>query len=161
MTHSGQYFRAGVGAIISNGKGQVLGLERSDIADAWQLPQGGLEGAEEPLDAVFREIQEETGIHQSALQLIARFPELTVYELPVESRSEKTGRGQVHYWFLFRLQGNTDGINLAHSTEFRTWRWMAFEDLAEKTVEFRAPIYRRLAAYFRNHLDAEASDKSE
>jgi putative (di)nucleoside polyphosphate hydrolase len=119
------------------------------------LPQGGLEESEEPFDAAQREIREETGIRASALQLMARFPELLAYELPPESRSEKTGRGQVHYWFLFRLDGGSEAIDLTKSTEFSAWRWMDFEELAGKTVAFRAPVYRRLAAYFRNHLDPE------
>jgi len=150
------HFRAGVGAIITNGKGRVLALERSDIADAWQMPQGGIEAAEEPLDAVLREIQEETAIPSSRLQLVERFPELLAYELPQHARSQKTGRGQVQYWFLFRLKDGEEAIDLHRSAEFRAWRWVLFENLIAKSVEFRVPVYRRLAAYFSTYLEAEA-----
>lgn len=150
MPTRGQYFRAGVGAILINGHGQVLALERADVPGAWQLPQGGLDWGEEPLQAAKREVEEETSIASSRLQLVAHFPELLAYELPLEARSEKTGRGQVQYWFLFRVAGDTDAINLRGTREFRAWRWMAFEDLAEQVVAFRAPIYRKLAAHFRS-----------
>jgi putative (di)nucleoside polyphosphate hydrolase len=156
MTHSGQYFRAGAGAIIIDGSGRVLALERSDIPNAWQMPQGGLEEGEEPLPAVLREIREETGIPSSQLELVGAYPELLAYELPPHARSQKTGRGQVQYWFLLKLTGRGDAIDLHRSTEFRAWCWMPLEHLIDEAVEFRVPIYRRLAAYFSDHLDVEA-----
>ena len=62
MKSPAQYFRAGVGAAIVNRGGLVLALERADIPGAWQLPQGGLKASESPLQAVFREVKEETGL---------------------------------------------------------------------------------------------------
>lgn len=47
-----QYFRASVGALITNGKGEVLAFERRDVPGAWQLPQGGIAEGEEPIDAI-------------------------------------------------------------------------------------------------------------
>src|SRR4029079_13769297 len=107
-----QYFRAGAGAAIVDSKGLVLALQRADIAGAWQLPQGGLEASEEPLPAALREISEETGIRAQDLTLLAIYPEPLVYELPVSARSEKTGRGQVQYWFLFRFHGSEQSIDV-------------------------------------------------
>lgn len=144
-----QYFRAGAGAIISDGDGNVLALERSNIANAWQMPQGGLKENEEPLQAVLREVREETGIAPTQLDLVGAYPEPLVYELPPEARSRKTGRGQVQYWFLFKLKpGGEAAIDLRASTEFRAWRWMPLQQLVDKTVAFRVPVYRRLADYF-------------
>lgn len=146
MTGDGQYFRAGVGAVISDGKGRVLAFERVDTAGAWQLPQGGLEAEEEPLQGVLREIREETGIPAAALALVTAYPEPLAYELPPHVRSKKTGRGQVLYWFFFRLR-DENVIDLALSGEFRAWRWLALRDLAATTVVFRRSLYRRLADY--------------
>lgn len=144
-----QYFRAGAGAIISDGNGNVLALERANIAKAWQLPQGGVKENEEPLQAVLREVQEETGIAPTQLELLGAYPGPLAYELPPEARSRKTGRGQVQYWFMFRLKpGGEAGIDLAPGGEFRAWRWMPLRQLADRVVAFRAPIYRRLADYF-------------
>jgi 8-oxo-dGTP pyrophosphatase MutT (NUDIX family) len=81
----------------------VLALERSDVPDAWQMPQGGLKPGEEPAQAVLREVEEETGLPRASLEPIRSFPELLAYELPPKLRSKKTGRGQVQYWFFLRL----------------------------------------------------------
>ena len=51
MSMPEEYFRAGAGAVVINDRGLVLALERADIPGAWQLPQGGLDAGEEPLDA--------------------------------------------------------------------------------------------------------------
>src|SRR5687768_11463783 len=99
MARPPEYFRAGVGAVIVGGDGRLFVFERRDVAGAWQFPQGGLERGERPVDAVYREIREETGIRRRALRLLARHPELLAYELPPRARSKKTGLGQVQYWF--------------------------------------------------------------
>ncbi len=148
MRRPGQYFRAGAGAVIFNSRGLVLALERTDVPGAWQLPQGGLEDAEEPIRAALREVAEETGIDERDLLPVAAYPEPLVYELPAGARSEKTGRGQVQYWFLFRFLGREETIDVTGGGEFRAWKWAPFEDLVDAAVEFRRPLYRRLLDYF-------------
>lgn len=146
-----QYFRAGAGAIIVDDSGSVLALERADIPGAWQLPQGGLEEGEEPWEAIIREIGEETGISPADIEFIARYPEPLAYELPPEARRQKTGRGQVQYWFLFHLK-RLNAIDLKRSAEFRAWRWMPMQEIVDGAAEFRRPVYRRLMEYFSDRL---------
>jgi len=152
MKRPPEYFRAGAGAVIINWQGKVLALERAGMEGAWQLPQGGLKKGEEPLDAVYREIAEETGIRKSNLKHLGSVSEPLVYELPKEARSEKTGRGQVQYWFLFRLLGHESVISLDKGGEFGAWRWLPLSELLELAVEFRRPVYRRLGELFREFL---------
>jgi putative (di)nucleoside polyphosphate hydrolase len=147
-----QYFRAGVGAVIAHRDGRVLALERADHPGAWQLPQGGLKRDEEPLDGIYREVAEETGLHAEALALVDRFPDPLAYELPAARRSVKTGRGQVQYWFLFRLTGDEGGIDVSAGQEFRAWRWSSFDELVAAVAGFRQPVYRRLLQRFGPHL---------
>ena len=154
MKRPPEYFRAGAGAVIINGQGKVLALERAGIEGAWQLPQGGLKKGEEPLDSVYRETAEETGIQKSDLEHLDSASEPLVYELPKEARSEKTGRGQVQYWFLFRFSGKESSIDLQKGGEFRAWRWLPFAELIQSTVEFRRPVYRRLGETFEEHLES-------
>lgn len=147
-----QYFRAGAGAMIISPQGLVLALERADVAGSWQLPQGGLDAAEEPLPAAYREVAEETGIAAAHLTLLDSYPEPLVYELPLRMRTEKTGRGQVQYWFLFRFDGPDAAIDANSGGEFRAWHWTSLEQLLQTTPDFRVPLYRQLGQRFASHL---------
>ncbi len=152
MKRPRQYFRAGVGAAIINDRGLVLALERSDIRGAWQLPQGGMKASEDPREAVIREVAEETGIRESDLQLLDEFPAPLVYELPVDVRTKKTGRGQVQHWFLFRFKGTDTVIDVKGGGEFRSWKWVPFEYLFGVVVGFRRPVDQQLALRFGQHF---------
>ena len=153
-----QYFRAGVGAVILNKMGLILALERIDVSGAWQLPQGGLEPFEEPIRAAYREVTEETGIAETELEFLDAYPEPIAYELPVNARTRKTGRGQVQYWFLFRFNGDNDTIDIKSGGEFRAWKWMIFQSLLHTVVEFRKPLYRKLADHFASFISYKEGD---
>ena len=142
---SGQYFRAGVGMVVTDGERKVLAIERRDLANAWQLPQGGLEAGEEPEEAALRELQEETGLAPSDVELIGSLPGWLAYELPREYRSEKTGRGQVQKWFLFRMRTGRSPSETFSSPEANRVRWTTLSELVERAVAFRQPVYRQLA----------------
>lgn len=147
-----QTFRAGVGAIILNKDGLVLGLERKDIPDAWQMPQGGLDEGETLLDAVKREILEETGIRDQNLELLATFPHWLAYELPEEARTKKIGRGQAQRWFLFRFTGPDEAITLGDGKEFRTWKWTTMEELKTEVASFKQHVYQELVDHFKPYF---------
>jgi 8-oxo-dGTP pyrophosphatase MutT (NUDIX family) len=147
-----QYFRAGAGAMIMNADGQVLVIERADIAGAWQLPQGGLDTSEEPLNAAYREVAEETGVQKRDLEFVKACSELLVYELPPKARTKKTGRGQVLYWFLFSFIGNEKRA-ARRNRESRGWKWMPFPRVITGVTSFRKPMYKRLAQEFKDYLE--------
>jgi putative (di)nucleoside polyphosphate hydrolase len=140
-------FRVGVGAVVAAADGRVLALERSDIPGAWQLPQGGVERDEPLQEAVLRELQEETGLRHHELELLAEHPVFLGYELPQDARSPKTGRGQCHRWFLFRLHPGAE-VTLPPGGEFGQHQWIRLNELADHAVDFRRPIYRELARHF-------------
>jgi len=120
---------------------RVLAFERSDIRDAWQLPQGGLDHGEEPVDAAWRELGEEAGLGPAEVELVGEHPDWVVYEVPTPKRGGKIGRGQVQRWFTFRAR-RADIEPVPDGKEFRDWRWVEAEWLVDHVVEFRRPGYR-------------------
>lgn len=136
------HFRANVVAVVTNDKGRLLAFERSDIAGQWQLPQGGVDVGETPVEAAWRELMEETGLSKDEVDLVDEFPEWTVYEWP--SGVRKNGRmGQVQRWFTFRVRADSvepkpDGV------EFVAWKWVKPQWLVDQVVEFRRPSYERV-----------------
>lgn len=148
MRRPTKYFRAGVGAVITDGNGRILALERSDFRGAWQLPQGGLKRGETTLEGVLREIEEETGLKPGALKALGRYPELLVYELPPKVQSKRTGMGQVQQWFYFTLK--PPARHVPHPKgEFQSARWVPFDRVVSGAPEFRKPVYRKLRDHFK------------
>lgn len=143
-----QFFRANVGIAVVRGDGQVLAFERIDRPGQWQMPQGGLDIDEEPLEAALRELQEETGITPERVELVAELPGWLAYELPPERRRRKTGRGQVQRWFRFRFLGTDAHVDLrpaqGERQEFSDYRWMPLSQLVELAWPVRRPIYEAL-----------------
>jgi 8-oxo-dGTP pyrophosphatase MutT (NUDIX family) len=150
MRRPAKYFRAGVGAVIIDSQGRVLALERSDYRGAWQLPQGGIEKRENPLEAVYREIEEETGLKPSTVKLVGRYPDLLAYELPLKAQSKKTGMGQVQYWFFFLIKRDPKETPRPPKGEFRAARWVPFDRVVSGVATFRKPVYVKLRTHLHN-----------
>jgi putative (di)nucleoside polyphosphate hydrolase len=136
------HFRAGVVAVVRRADGKVLAFERSDHSGEWQLPQGGVERGETNLEAVWRELGEETGLGDQDVRLIDEYDGWTVYTWPPEMH--RNGRlGQVHRWFFF--EPLSDSITpTPDGTEFRDWKWMWVSDLIDRVVDFRKAPYRQV-----------------
>lgn len=140
-------FRLGVGAVIRRADGRVLALERTDVPGAWQFVQGGVKVGEELEDALFREVREETGLKRSSFAATHAIPVLLGYELPEPTRRKKTGRGQVHKWFVLDFAGDDDAIRLEPGGEFVRFRWTTMETIARRVAAFRRPVYRELVRW--------------
>ena len=147
-----EFFRASVGAMLVNAAGQVLVLQRADVAgEAWQMPQGGLRQGEDPQQAMQRELKEEIGILPEHYVVTAVCTDWLAYELPEVYRNEKVGRGQVQKWFLCRFHGKKDVIK-PDGIEFVAYEWVEQSRLLDLTVPFRRSIYERLLRDFGPHL---------
>jgi putative (di)nucleoside polyphosphate hydrolase len=134
------HFRAGVVIVIRGLDDRLMAFERADVPGHWQLPQGGLEPDEEPLQAAWRELAEETGLGPDDVMAVAEYPGWVLYEYPPELKSKKNRLGQAHRWFLFDalrpdIQPKPDG------DEFTAWQWVTREWMLENAVGFRRPGY--------------------
>ena len=150
-------YRAGVGVMLVNDAGLVFVGQRLDsTADAWQMPQGGVDKGEEPDDAAYRELWEETGVTADHVNLIARSASTYDYDLPAELQGKIWGgkyRGQRQYWYLMRFSGTDADVNIAtEHPEFRAWKWAAPADLVDLIVPFKRELYAQIVAEFSPQL---------
>jgi putative (di)nucleoside polyphosphate hydrolase len=151
-------YRRGVGVMLLNSDGKVFVGARIDNTDeAWQMPQGGIdEGEDDPWMTALRELEEETGIAPHLVERIADCPERLKYDLPKELRGKLWGgkwKGQDQDWYLARFLGRDGDINIATKhPEFRTWKWIAPDQLPELIVPFKRDLYRRLLSEFAEYL---------
>lgn len=120
---------------------EVLVFERRDVADAWQLPQGGIDVGETPGEAVWRELGEETGLGPDDVELVAEHPRWVVYEFPEEVRGNGRRLGQAQRWYTFRARSD-DVVPTPDQVEFVDWKWAGVDWLVEQVVDFRREAYR-------------------
>lgn len=139
--------RTGVGIVVLNSENKVFVAKRKDNpVDKWQMPQGGVNKNEKLLDAMRRELAEETSI--SNVKLVKELDYWLQYELPVHLVGiiwKGKFRGQKQKWFIVRFEGNDNEINLDTSNpEFIEWKWLDIEDLPTVIVDFKKHIYKKL-----------------
>ena len=143
-----QGFRPNVGIIVANDQGQVLWGRRLGGLDAWQFPQGGIQGKESPEQALYRELQEEVGLSRNHVELIAATRGWLRYRLPkrlVRQKSQPVCVGQKQKWFLLRLTAPEHHIQLDNDghAEFDDWRWVSYWYPLGKVIAFKREVYRR------------------
>jgi putative (di)nucleoside polyphosphate hydrolase len=156
-------YRRNVGVALFNRQGQVFLGRRKERRGAmelvagheWQMPQGGIDEGESPLEAARRELYEETNV--SSVALLAEAPDWLSYDLPPEAltgRWKGRYRGQTQKWFAFRFTGEDGEIDIARpgggafKPEFEAWRWEAIEAAPALVVPFKRAVYQAVVAAF-------------
>ena len=158
MTDDDHLYRRGVGIMLLNQEDKVFVAARIDNpADAWQMPQGGLDEDEAAWDAALRELEEETGIRPGLVEEIACSPHLHRYRLPDELIGKvwrgSNWVGQAQVWFLCRFHGTDADIDIATATpEFRAWQWVEPKRLPDLIVPFKRDLYRELLDAFADYI---------
>ena len=149
-------YRLGVGLVIVNEQMKIFTGRRLDSTKAWQMPQGGIDDNEIPIEAAYREMFEETGIEKQKVTLIKQSKIWYRYDLPEEIQTNFWGgkfRGQSQKWFLFEFTGEDKDINIFTKTpEFCEWRWSSTDDLVKKIVPFKMELYKKVLKEFRQQL---------
>lgn len=88
-------------------------------AGHWDFPKGHIEPGEDEVEALIREVEEETGIAPERVQVLDGFREPTRYTY------ERAGRRRRKVvWYHLAL---TDAEQVRLSHEHINWRWLPYE----------------------------------
>src|SRR5690349_9657776 len=163
-------YRPNVGIILANCRNEVFWGKRVH-QHAWQFPQGGIKHGETPLQAMYRELEEEIGLQRGHVRILGRTREWLRYEVPEKwMRRVKPGegepcaasgkclyRGQKQIWFLLRLIGRDCDVKLRASghPEFDAWRWHDYWVPLDTVIDFKRDVYRQALLELHRYLQAD------
>jgi putative (di)nucleoside polyphosphate hydrolase len=143
-------YRPNVGLMLIAPDRRVFVGRRSKQPDAWQMPQGGIDRGETPVEAACRELIEEVGTAKALLLRESR--EWVVYDVPAAARPahwQGRWRGQAQKWFALAFTGSDTDIDIAtHEPEFDAWKWVAARQLPGLIVPFKRATYDAVLTEF-------------
>jgi putative (di)nucleoside polyphosphate hydrolase len=146
-------YRPCVGIMLINRHGNVFVGRRIDqTVEGWQMPQGGIDEGETPIQAVFREMKEEIGTDKA--RLLREMEDWISYDLPLHMVGAAFGgryRGQRQKWFALRFTGEDRDIDIATAhPEFSAWKWLELDALPRLIVPFKRDTYVKVIAALRD-----------
>ena len=158
-------FRPNVGIILLNAHNEVFWGKRVR-EHSWQFPQGGIKYGETPMQAMYRELQEETGLLPEHVKIVGRTRDWLRYEVPDKFiKREVRGhyRGQKQIWFLLRMVGRDCDICLRASEhpEFDAWRWNEYWVPLDAVIEFKRDVYQLALTELSRFLRRPAAPRQE
>ena len=148
--------RLGVGIIVLNKENKVfVGKRRDNPINKWQMPQGGVDRGENLVNAMKRELKEETSIR--SIEILKELEGWTEYELPnylLGKIWRGKYRGQKQKWFIVRFLGRDEEINLKTThPEFIEWQWLDIENLPSVIVHFKKKVYEKLLPVIKSFIN--------
>jgi putative (di)nucleoside polyphosphate hydrolase len=151
-------YRPNVGLALFQRDGLVFLGRRAgtDGPYQWQMPQGGVDDGETPMQAAYRELEEETGVAPHLVELLEETPDWIYYDFPEDVRVRMNSRGkfigQRQKWFALRFKGRDADVRLdTHTPEFDDWRWSRLDTAADLVIPFKRAAYEEVARRFRRH----------
>ena len=139
--------RIGVGIILINNENKIfVGKRKDNPVDKWQMPQGGVNKNENFINAMKRELFEETSV--KSIEILKELDGWFEYELPKNLLGiiwKGRFRGQKQKWFIAKFTGNEKEINLnTENPEFIEWKWVKMDELPYIIVDFKKRVYEKL-----------------
>jgi len=145
-----------VGIVLVNAQKEVFVGKRYFKGDKeqkdeyWQMPQGGVDAEEVPVEAMLRELYEETGLHKDEIEVIAESKRWYRYDIPEEYHT-KHCIFREQKWFLLRFKGDDESINLKvkpNHQEFSEWKWSPAKNIPKFVIPFKKDVYKQVIKDF-------------
>ena len=147
-----EFYRRNVGLMLIAADRRIFVGRRAKQPDAWQMPQGGIDDGESPIEAACRELWEEIGTTQALL--LRESAQWLTYDVPETLRpAHWKGRwhGQAQRWFALAFTGRDADIDIAaHDQEFDAWQWMSAGEMLERIIPFKRATYVAVVEEFRD-----------
>ena len=150
-------YRPCVGIFLLNASNMLFAGRRIDKrAEAWQIPQGGIDHGETVMQACLREMGEEIGTQKA--ELLQQHDDWLHYDIPLPLADRLWHgqyRGQKQKWVALRFTGDDADINIdTEEPEFCEWRWIEPHALINLAVPFKRDVYQTLMDSFAPLLDS-------
>ena len=149
-------YRPCVGMMILNkDRNMILVGKRIDSkANAWQMPQGGIDAGETPSKAALREMKEELGTNNAVI--VSESKQWYSYDVPkvlIPRLWNGNYKGQRQKWFLIQFNGTDDEIDInTENPEFAEWKWIDKDELLDVVISFKYRLYKAILNEFHNFL---------
>ena len=141
--------RTNVGIMIINRQGRVMAGEAFHYPGEWLMPQGGVGLDETLLDAVQRELFEESGLHAREMEMIRELDEWITYDfIKPQLKDGIMYRGQRQKWFLFSHDGLLPECPVVENQEFSRFAWVEPAWLVEHTTPMLNQVYNQVFRAF-------------
>jgi len=146
-------YRPNVAAIVLSAKYphtcEIFIASRTDVENAWQFPQGGIDEGESAEEALYRELEEEIGTRD--VEIIAEYPKWVSYEFPPAiAKKMHPFDGQRQKYFLVKLKKGAK-INIqTEIPEFSEYKFVPTKNIYDYITFFKRTVYKQVLKYFRN-----------
>lgn len=147
-------YRPNVAAIVLSAKYpekcEVFIASRTDVDNAWQFPQGGIDKGETPEEALYRELEEEIGTRD--VTIIAEYPEWVSYDFPLAiAKKMKPYDGQRQRYYLVKLNKGAK-VNIdTEIPEFSEFKFVPTKNIYDYITFFKRTVYKQVLKYFRTN----------
>ena len=145
-------YRPNVAAIVLSAKYpekcEIFIASRTDVENAWQFPQGGIDKGETPRQALLRELEEEIGTRE--IEIVAEYPEWVSYDFPPAiAKKMSPYDGQIQKYYLVKLKkGAKIDIN-TEIPEFSEYKFVPTSKIYDYITFFKRTVYKQVLKYFK------------
>ena len=146
-------YRPNVAAIVLSAKYpekcEIFIASRTDVENAWQFPQGGIDKGETAHEALYRELEEEIGTRE--VEIIAEYPEWVSYDFPLAiAKKMYPFDGQIQKYYLVKLKKGAK-VNIdTELPEFSEYKFVPTKNIYDYITFFKRTVYKQVLKYFRN-----------